>query len=149
VIVESRGHQRRESTRQALVRHVGFFMSQHHEGSTLFDLEMLIRRLSAELEALGKDGLLLTERIQLWRDEIASARHAGADRVPEGAWTSTLLALTALRHDPFGDKVPMTLIAEPPASSSDLDISVQQLDTASQGDSEAEEKTAKDSVAAT
>jgi energy-coupling factor transporter ATP-binding protein EcfA2 len=112
VISESRSRQRRESTRQALVRHVTLFMSQHHEGSTLFDLEMLVRRLNSELEALGKDGLSLTERIQLWREEIVSARQAGSDRIPVGAWPGTLDGLRALRHDPFSDKLPMTLIAE-------------------------------------
>lgn len=112
-IAESRGIQRRESTRQVLARHVTVFRSQHHEGSTLFDLQTLLKRLSAELEALGKEGLTLTDRLQVWKEEILAARRAGDDRVSTDAWKWTTNALKRLHHDPFSEDLPVSLITLP------------------------------------
>jgi hypothetical protein len=117
-IAESRGIQRSESTRQALVRHVTVFRSQHHEGSTLFDLQTLLKRLGAELEALGKEGLTLTDRLQVWKEEILAARRAGDDRVSVDAWKWTTDALKKLHHDPFSHDLPASLITVPPTQTS-------------------------------
>jgi hypothetical protein len=66
--------------------------------------------MSAELDTLGKEGLSLTERLQVWREEITSARRAGDDRVSAGAWLRTKDVLRKLQHDPFGE-LPRSLIA--------------------------------------
>ena len=87
-------------------------------GSTLFDLQTLLKRLSAELEVLGKEGLILTDRIQVWKEEILAARRAGDDRVSADSWAWTTGALRKLHHDPFGDDLPLSLIIAPAAETS-------------------------------
>lgn len=109
-LADSAASERRESTRQAVVRHLRSFLAQHRESASLFDLDRLIRRLQAEIEMLGKQDVPLGDTLRQWREELSKARAAGQDRVQGRTWKTVATLLRRLQHEPFG-QVPVVLLA--------------------------------------
>jgi hypothetical protein len=99
---------RRDSTRQALVRHLKTFLLQHRESSTAFDLEQLVRRMQIELEFLGRDVPLMGS-LRGWAAELQALRTSGIERIQGEQWSSAYAILAKLKVEPFP--------AEPPTSS--------------------------------
>jgi ABC-type cobalamin/Fe3+-siderophores transport system ATPase subunit len=109
-VADSAAGGRRESTKQAIARHLHSYLTQRHRGSSLFDLERLVKRMQAEVEALGKDDVSLADTLRRWREELTTARATGTQRIDGMYWSHTAQLLRRLQHDPFAERATEALL---------------------------------------
>ncbi|MBM80422.1 MAG: hypothetical protein CMJ78_07490 [Planctomycetaceae bacterium] len=90
------------TSKQAISRVVKAFFIRHKNSASVFEVELLLTRLSKEVESLGDDGDKLHESLRRLGEEVRKLRSAKQERLVGEAWKSWQRWIEQIRKNPLG-----------------------------------------------
>lgn len=90
------------TSKQAISRVVKDFFIRHKNSASVFEIELLLTRLSKEVESLGDDGDKLHESLRRLGEEVRKLRSAKQERLVGEAWKSWQRWIEQIRKNPLG-----------------------------------------------
>lgn len=104
-VEEAEREEVKRSGKQAVVRIISDFMKVHRNGSDVFEIQTVLRRIAREADYLGVDSDRLKAALGQLLGRIDEMRTAGHERLQEESWTYWSRILGVIREDPLDPRV--------------------------------------------
>lgn len=104
-ILASQQAARRDSGKQAIQRLIDDYFKTHKEGTSVFDVQLLLERLDRDAKLLGEDGERLEASLSRLLQEVTKARLASHKHFLAADWQRWKQVIEAIRRNPLETEV--------------------------------------------